>query len=80
LRQGGTDTDFKNDVVFDDVSNSRLRAFLGAQARYSMFILAASLVFDVVVPGLEAEPDTRHIESKSMAHQVGFSMSLGAVL
>jgi hypothetical protein len=72
--------DFANDVIFDPVGQSRLRMFLGGQTRYDMFVFAASLLFDVIVPALAADMDKRHIDSPDLAHQVAFSMSIGAVL
>lgn len=77
---GGDGSDFENDVVFDPVGQSRLRMFLGAQTRYDMFVFAASLLFDVVVPGLDADMAEQHIESRDLAHQVALTVSLGAVL
>jgi len=76
----GDGSDFSNDVMFDPVGQSRLRMFLGGQTRYDMFVFAASLLFDVIVPALDANMPEPHIESRDLAHQVAFSMSIGAVL
>jgi hypothetical protein len=77
---GGEGSDFANDVMFEPVGQSRLRMFLGAQTRYDMFVFAASLLFDVVVPELDAKMAQPVIDSQDLAHQVAFSMSVGAVL
>lgn len=76
----GDGSDFANDVMFDPVGQSRLRLFLGGQTRYDMFVFAASLLFDVAVPELDANMAERHIDSSDLAHQVAFTMSVGAVL
>jgi hypothetical protein len=76
----GDARDFANDVVFEPISQSRLRMFVGGQTRYHMFVFAASLLFDVLVPELEAEMVQPVIDSSDLAHHVAFSMSIGAVL
>lgn len=76
----GEGADFANDVMFGPVRHSRVRMFLGGQTRYRMFTFAASLMFDLSVPKLDAPMDLRHIESESVARQLGFTVSVGAVL
>jgi hypothetical protein len=76
----GDASDFANDVVFEPVSQSRMRMFLGAQTRYDMFVFAASLLLDVVVPEIAADMSERHLDSNDLAHQVAFSVSVGAAL
>lgn len=76
----GTGADFAHDVVFEAVRHSRLRMFLGGQTRYHMFTFAASLLFDLTVPTLETEMPDPNLESDSMAGQLAFTVSVGAVL
>jgi hypothetical protein len=80
MTPGETGADFAHDVVFDPVRNARMRMFLGAQTRYDRFTLAASLLFDLLVPSIEAAPPRPHLDSDRVARQVAFSVSVGAVL
>ena len=77
---GRVGSDFENDVVFDPVSQSRLRMFLGGQMRYHIVTLSLALVFDLTVPDLEARPSEPHIRSEQVAGQVAFMTSVGAIL
>jgi hypothetical protein len=76
---GGDGSDFKNDVVFDPVHQTRVRMFLGGQARYEMLIVSLSLLFDLVAPTLAAAP-LRHLESPDAARQLAINIAIGAVL
>jgi hypothetical protein len=70
--------DFANDVVFDPVGHTRARLFLGGHTRYRMLVFSASLLFDVVVPEIDAR--LTNLPSPDLAHQVAFTFAVGAVL
>ena len=74
----GDGSDYVNDVVFEDVTQTRARAALGAQARYKSFTMALSLLFDLVTPGLAAE--ARRLNDNQISSQVTGNLTLGAVL
>jgi hypothetical protein len=76
---GGDASDFHNDVVFKPVTQTRVRMFLGGQARYQLFTLSLSWLFDLSAPTVEA-PLYPHIHSNSVARQVAFNVALGVVL
>jgi hypothetical protein len=76
--QGGDPSDFSNDVAFKTLDQTRVRMFLGAQARYEMFLLSMSMLFDLFAPNLDAE--RRHLHSGQVARQLAFSLAVGAVL
>jgi hypothetical protein len=71
-------SDFKNDVVFNPVHQTRVRVFVGGQARYERLLVSLSLMFDLVAPSLSAAP--RHLESSQVARQLAFNIAVGAVL
>jgi hypothetical protein len=74
----GTVADFSNDVAFKTVNQTRVRMFLGAQARYEMLLMSMSMLFDLLAPDLDAQP--RHLHSGQVARQLAFSVAVGAVL
>ena len=81
MRPAGTDTDFENNVVFEPVSR-RTAAHVPRRPRRATRCSRSrlSLVFDVLVPDLDALRRRSTSSRISVAHQVAFSMSLGAVL
>lgn len=78
LQCTGDGSDYVNDVVFEDVTQTRARAALGAQARYKSFTMSLSLLFDLVTPGLAAE--ARRLSDSQISSQVTGNLTLGAVL
>lgn len=75
---GGVATDFQNNVSFRSVSQTRVRAFLGAQARYRLLTFTVSGLFDLAAPALDATP--LRIASPDVARQAAFNLALGVVL
>jgi hypothetical protein len=71
-------SDFHNDVVFKPVSQTRVRMFLGGQARYQQLMLSLSCLFDLSAPSIQAPHP--HVASSSVARQVAFNVALGVVL
>jgi len=78
--EGRDGSDFASDVVFDPVSQSRLRMFLGGQVRYDVMTLQLALLFDLIVPDRDAQPTEPHIRSDELAGQVALMASVGAIL
>jgi hypothetical protein len=74
----GDATDFRNDVVFKALSQTRVRMFLGGQARYEMLLFSFSSLFDLVTPTLQAP--IHHIQSRTVARQLAFNVAVGVVL
>jgi hypothetical protein len=77
---GGDSTDFANDVVFKTLDQTRVRMFLGGQARYDVLLVSLSMLFDLVAPDLGLGMQARHIASNQVARQVAFNFAVGAVL
>jgi hypothetical protein len=76
----GTGEDFVNNVKFDEVSQTRVRLFLGGQAQHGIWRVAASLGFDLLEPQLAAER-TRPIQTKNtLGRQVAITIAAGAAL
>ncbi len=75
----GSAADFAYNVVFDPVSQTRVRAFLGAQARYQMLIVSLSTIFDLAAPALGVTP-VRLPSSSRVARQAALNFAVGVVL
>jgi hypothetical protein len=75
---GGGTADFHNNVTFKPVSQTRVRMFLGGQARYEMLLFSASALFDLVAPELKAP--VHHLDSHAVARQLAFNFAIGVVL
>jgi hypothetical protein len=77
----GDGRDFDNDVVFDPVMQSRMRIFLGAQARYDLFTIALTVHIDPSAPSVDAaDLNTPSSSSGRVARQVAFNLALAATL
>jgi hypothetical protein len=74
----GAGADFSNDIAFKTLDQTRARMFVGGQARYQMFLMSMSLLFDLIAPDLGAPP--RLLHSSQVARQLAFSVAVGAVL
>jgi hypothetical protein len=74
----GDDADVYNDVVFKPLDQTRVRMFLGAQARYQMWLASFSSMFDLIAPSLTAP--LHHLQSRSVARQIAFNLAVGVVL
>ena len=76
-REAGAGADFAHSVTFDPVTQTRVRAFVGAQLRYDMFLLQLALHYDLVAPGVAAPT---HRYGEQVPRQLAFNVALGAVL
>jgi hypothetical protein len=77
LQCTGDAADVVNDVKFEDITQTRVRAFAGAQARYEFLVTSLTLLFDLAPPDLDAEP--LQLASSEVARQLAFHASVGAV-
>jgi hypothetical protein len=74
----GGGADFAYSVVFDPVTQTRVRAFGGAQLRYDMFLLQLIMHYDLAAPGVAASG--RHWGDDHVPRQLAFNVAFGAVL
>lgn len=74
----GGGADFAYSVVFDPVTQTRVRAFGGAQLRYDMFLLQLIMHYDLAAPGVRAS--ARHWGDDHVPRQLAFNVAFGAVL
>jgi hypothetical protein len=68
--------DLRNTVRFADVSQTRVRLFVGAEERYGMLTGAVSFGFDLVVPGRSANTTNDGIDDP-LARSVTLHFALG---
>ena len=55
-------------MVFEDVSQTRVRAFAGVQLQYELFLALLSLHYDISAPGMEDAG--RHAGGAELARQI----------
>ncbi len=73
---GGDEGDFGNDVVFTEVSHTRMRMFVGAEGQTGMISMAMSLGFDLAAPDLDLEQEGDG-EDGGLSHIVSLHLALG---
>jgi hypothetical protein len=76
--EAGAGADFAHSVTFDPVTQTRVRAFAGAQLRYDLFLLQLALHYDLAAPGVTAV--TRNSGGDELSRQLAFNVAVGAVL
>jgi hypothetical protein len=76
--EAGAGADFAHAVSFDPVTQTRVRAFAGAQLRYEGFLLQLALHYDLAAP--EVAASTRHSGGAELPRQLAFNVAVGAVL
>jgi hypothetical protein len=76
--EAGGGADFAYAVVFDPVTQTRVRAFGGAQLRYDMFLLQLIMHYDLAAPGLKSKG--RNWGDDEVPRQLAFNVAFGAVL
>jgi len=68
--------DYRNNLVFDSLRQTRWRMFLGAELKYDVFVGSMGLSFDLSRPDL-ATTRLRHLQSDKAAGQVALNLSVG---
>ena len=68
--------ELESDTTFRNVSNTRMRLFVGAEERYSLLSLVATIGFDLTVPGLQTQTAGEDLPSHVM-RQISFHLACG---
>jgi hypothetical protein len=76
----GSGDDFANNVLFDDVDQTRVRLFIGGQLQLGIWRFSTSFGLDLVTPELQATRRAPSTSDPMLGRQIAFSLSAGAVL